>query len=103
MRFAAHVILSCNGHGAGAGAGVAIVMCAGGASHAAPSQSLRGMGFAVEGVVAGEAAGVDGAGFVALAAGDGGFAVCAVLAPGENAKQNKMAATPKFFNTMAPM
>lgn len=98
IRLAAQVIRSCNGQGAAAGAGVAMVMCAGGASHAAPSQSLCGTGLAVAGVVAGEAAG-----FVAPAAGDGGFAVCAVLAPGENAKQSKMAATPKFFNTMAPM
>src|SRR5208282_2828320 len=98
IRLAAHVMRSCNGHGAGAGAGVAIVMCAGGASHALPWQSEFGTGLAAPGEAAGDAAG-EAAGFAAPPAGAGGLPVCAVLAPGENAKQSKMAATPKFFNT----
>jgi hypothetical protein len=73
-----------------------MVMWAGGASQPPPWQSLRGPGFAAGGADAGEVAGTP-------ALGDGGLPVCAVLAPGENAKQSKMAAIARFFNTMAPM
>ena len=81
-----------------------MVMCAGVASHALPWQSEFGPGLAAPDEAAGDVAGVVAGEAVGMPeVRGGGLPVCAVPAPGENAKQSKMAATPKYFNTMAPM